>query len=267
MNHQQPQPNQNIEIVEIKELNEISVGPGKPNNSFLAITILIAGVMISGSLLYAAKGGRPAGSAITTPPPDGQQPPGTPTTPTAQVSLPPVGDRDVILGNANAPVTVIEYGDYQCPFCGRFFSQVEPQLRDQYIKTGKVKMVYRNFQFLGQESIAAGVAAECAKDQSKFWPFHDALYTAEIKDGHENSGNLTRDLFIKLAGGVGIDTQQFTSCYDSNKYVARIEKDRDAATAVGVNSTPTTYVNGKIIQGAQPFTAFAVAIDAELNKK
>lgn len=259
--HEQSQPNQNIEILEVTEVSEVTPQKQK-SDRFLAVSILVAAVMIGGSILYAAKGSRPIDSAAIVP--SGQQ---LPTTPTAQASLPPVGGRDVILGNVNAPVTVIEYGDYQCPFCGRFFEQVEPQLRDQYIKTGKVKMVYRNFQFLGQESIAAGAAAECAKDQSKFWPFHDALYAAEIADGHENNGNLTRDLFVKLAGSVGMDVSQFTSCYDSNKYVAQIQKDRDAASAVGVNSTPTTYVNGKMIQGAQPFFAFAVAIDAELNKK
>ena len=260
--HEQPQSNENIEVVEIKEIDEISVQPEKSNSRFLAVSILIAALMISGSLIYAAKGSRPAGSAAIVP--SGQQ---APIALTSQASLPPVGVRDVILGDANAPVTVIEYGDYQCPFCGRFFEQVEPQLRDQYIRTGKAKMVYRNFQFLGQESIAAGAAAECAKDQSKFWPFHDALYTAEIKDGQENSGNLTRDLFVKLAGSVGMDVPQFTSCYDSNKYAAQVQKDKDAATAVGVNSTPTTYIDGKMVQGAQPFTAFATIIEEELKKK
>src|SRR5438445_241821 len=90
--------------------------------------------------------------------------------------LPPVGGRDVVLGDANAPVTFIEYGDYQCPFCGQFFTQVESKLRDSYAKTGRVKMVFRSFQFLGPESTAAAGAAECAKDQSKFWSYHDALY-------------------------------------------------------------------------------------------
>ena len=184
-----------------------------------------------------------------------------------QTSLPPIGSRDVVLGDSNAPVSLIEYGDYQCPFCGRFFSQVEPSLRDQYIKTGKVKMVYRNFQFLGAESIAAGAAAECAKDQGKFWAFHDALYAAEIKDGQENNGNLNKDLFVKLADGTGMDVPAFTSCYDSNKYVAQIEKDKDSAGAIGVNATPMTYVNGTLIQGAQPYPAFAAVIEEALKKK
>ncbi len=227
----------------------------------LPASILVAGVLIAGSVIYTA--GKSAGSAKQ------QVADNNPTVaPTANLAETlKIGGRDVVLGDANAPVTLIEYGDYQCPFCGRFFSQVEPQLRDQYIKTGKVKMVYRNFQFLGPESIAAGVAAECAKDQNKFWPFHDALYTAEIKDGHENSDNLTKDLFMKLAGGVGMDVRQFTSCYDSNKYAAQIQKDRDSAGAIGVNSTPTTYINGQMVQGAQPYSAFKAVIDAALEKQ
>ncbi len=262
MNEQLPS-NQNIEVLDVKEVSETPSQNRKQGDGFLPVSILVAAVLIAGSIVYVAEKGPSAGPVITTPSSEQQ----SPTTPSAQASLPPIGGRDVILGDANAPVAFIEYGDYQCPFCGRFFSQVEPQLRDQYIKTGKVKMVYRNFQFLGQESVAAGAAAECAKDQSKFWPFHDALYTAEIKDGQENSGNLTRDLFIKLADGVGMDVPQFTSCYDSNKHVAQIQKDKDAASAVGVNSTPMTYIDGKLVQGAQPFSAFATIIEEELKKK
>jgi protein-disulfide isomerase len=114
----------------------------------------------------------------------------------------PVGARDVILGDTKAPVTVIEYGDYQCPFCARFFTDVEPLLREQYIKTGKVRMIFRNYPFLGNESIAAAEAAECAKDQGKFWDFHDALYTAEHQDGRENNGNLTNQAFYQLADSI-----------------------------------------------------------------
>jgi protein-disulfide isomerase len=117
----------------------------------------------------------------------------------------PLGARDVILGDPNAPVTFIEYGDYQCPFCARFFTDVEPLIRDQYVKTGKVKIIFRSYPFLGAESTAAAEAAECAKDQGKFWEYHDALYTAESQDGHENNGSMTRDLFLTLAQNLKLD--------------------------------------------------------------
>jgi protein-disulfide isomerase len=249
-------------VLEPEEI--VNVEPQAPevvrsgNNYFLPISILLAGVMISGSIIYLV-GSKNQGAAA----------PGAGGNPPAPVAtgLPPVGGRDVILGDANAPVTFIEYGDYQCPFCGQFFSQVEPKLRDNYVKTGKVRIVFRSFQFLGPESIAAAQSAECAKDQSKFWAYHDALYGAEVADGHENSGNLTRALFISLAKSVGMDTGAFTSCIDSNKYADQVQKDIDAAqNAAGVNSTPTAFVNGQKMIGALSYDQYAAAIDALLKK-
>lgn len=130
-----------------------------------------------------------------------------PTVVSNQPSTKEISSRDVVLGDPKAPVTLIEYGDYQCPFCGRFFKDTEPLIRENYIKTGKVKMVFRNFQFLGSESVSAAEAAECAKDQGKFWAYHDALYTTELNDGKENNGNLTRELFIDLAKSTGLDAK------------------------------------------------------------
>src|SRR3990167_3005650 len=97
--------------------------------------------------------------------------------------LPKVSSEDFVLGDQNAPVTIIEYGDYQCPFCGKFFKETEPTLRENYIKTGKVKFVYRDFAFLGQESLWAANAAQCAGEQGKFWEYHDYLY------GNQNGEN------------------------------------------------------------------------------
>jgi len=234
----------------------------KSNTVFLPASILIAGVLIAGSVIYSA--GRKTPNPVPQPT-GGNNPPAVAGADLTKALA--VGNRDVILGDAKAPVTLIEYGDYQCPFCGKMFTQVEPQLREEYIKTGKVKMVYRNFQFLGTESANAGASAECAKDQGKFWAYHDALYTAEIKDGSENNGNLNKTLFVKLAGDAGLDVPAFTSCYDSGKYTAQVEKDRTAAGAIGVNSTPTSYVNGQMVQGAQPYSAFKSVIDIALQKK
>ncbi len=237
---------------------------GSSKDKFLPISILAAAVIIGGSVVFAAmRGGSPAPVAAG----QNQNAP----TPTVQASLPPIGGRDVVLGNPNAPVTLIEYGDYQCPFCGRMFTQVEPQLRADYISTGKVKMVFRNFQFLGKESVAAGEAAECAADQNKFWDYRDALYTAKVKDassgGSENDGFFSRAEFLRLAQQVSLDIPSFTTCVDSNKYADQIQKDKDAASSVGVNSTPTSYVNGQQILGAQPYAAFQTVIEAALQKK
>ncbi len=232
----------------------------------LPASILVAGLMISASILYAIKGPAGGGGAPLSAGNGGDSQ-------LAAAAVNVGGDflkltsRDVIMGDPKAPVTLIEYGDYQCPFCGRFFTQIEPQLRENYIKNGKVRMVFRNLQFLGPESTKAAEAAECANDQNKFWAYHDALYTAEIADGRENNGNLARNLFVQLAGNLKLDMKAFASCLDGNKYEKRIAQDTSAAQAAGANSTPTSFVNGQKIQGALPYAQFAAAIDAALKSK
>lgn len=174
--------------------------------------------------------------------------------------------NDVILGDPKAPVTIIEYGDYQCPACGAFFSDTEPLVRENYIKSGKAKIVFRDFQFLGPESVLAGEAAACAKEQNNFWAYHDAIYVAEVKDGKENSGNLNRDLFIQLAKNVGLDVNKFTVCYDSNKYENAVKQQMQNESSLGINQTPTFFVNGQIVKGMLPFDQFKTIIDSALGK-
>ncbi len=217
----------------------------------LPASILVAAILISGSIIYLVRSGN-----VRSEP--------NPAADNGQVQIggaQKTSDRDVVLGEADAPVTLIEYGDYQCPFCGRFFTDTEPGLREEYIKTGKVKMAFRNFQFLGPESIAAAEAAECAKDQGKFWNYHDALFRAEVADGVESNGNLSRELFLKLAKELSLDTPAFTACFDSGKYKSLIENDLTDAQKYGVDSTPTTFINGQLIQGAQPYAQFKTLID------
>jgi protein-disulfide isomerase len=235
------------------------------DKNFLPVSILIAAVLISGSILYAATRpgglGAPSGGTAGT----GNAAPSDVPTAADTSKVLQIGDRDVILGDPNAPVTFIEYGDFQCPFCGRFFTDVQPKIESDYVKTGKVKMVYRDLAFLGPESVSSAQAAECAKDQGKFWAYHDALFTTEVKDGQENSGNLTRDVFVKLATDLGMDVAKFTQCFDSQQYADVITQVTNDAHAAGVNATPTSFVNGKILQGALPYDQFKAAIDAALN--
>ena len=224
----------------------------------LPASILAAGIMVSGSIIYLVGSKNVPQAPVAVGDQGGEQ---------AVVAgeVMKIGGRDVILGEENAPVTLIEYGDFQCPFCARFHSDVSARLRDEYIKTGKVRMVFRNFQFLGPESVAAGVAAECAKDQGKFWAFHDAIYDEELRDGQEHNSNLNKDLFLSIAGDLGMNTGDFTECVDGGKYDAQIAEDRNAAAAAGVNSTPITFINGQKIQGALPYESFKQVIDGLLG--
>ncbi len=228
----------------------------------LPASIIVAAVLIAGSIIYLVGSSKGTSGVANTG--NGQNPPAQPTVNNDAVKN--IGPRDVILGDAKAPVTIIEYGDYQCTYCIRFFETTEPSIRDNYIKSGKVKMVFRGFQFLGPESQLAGEAAECAKDQNNFWAYHDAIYAAEAKDGQENNGNMTKTFFVGLAKSAGLDVGKFTSCYDSGKYASVVKQSTQDAAALGVNSTPTLFVNGQIVKGALPFDQFKTIIDAALSK-
>lgn len=254
------------------EPSKISETSGKKDH-FLPVSIIVAAVIIGGSVLFATlyREGGTGGTAIqaaNAPSGAAAAPSSTaPAVPTAPALTP----RDVILGNANAPVTVIEYGDYQCPFCTRYYSQIQPLIVQDYVNTGKVKFVFRDFPFLDQsqisagnvgESHAAGAAAECAKDQNQFWPYHNALYAAkagdEAKGGGENDGFYNRALFLQIAGQLNMNTTVFANCIDGGKYTATVATDYSTAASAGVNSTPTTFVNGKEVVDT---TGFSVGAD------
>ena len=226
----------------------------------LPISIVIAAVLVGGSLVFSALY-KPSPAAPAAPSGQAVVPTG-PTSAAVAAAMQLTAD-DVALGDANAPVTVIEYGDYQCPFCTRFFTQVEPQIVQNYVKTGKAKFVFRNFPFIDRfpglpaganESHAAAAAAECAKDQGKFWEFHDALYNAKVADeakgGTENDGAFSKTLFGNIAQQLSINISTFTSCVVSGKYASRVNDQYTAAASAGVNSTPSVYVNGKPVVDA-----------------
>lgn len=224
----------------------------------LPASILIAALLISGALVYNV-GKKETSTA------------GDTADLLSKIDLKEV----VFLGNPKAPVTLIQYSDYQCPFCGRFFEETELALRSEYIQTDKVRTVYKDLAFLGPESVAAAGAANCAADQNKFWEYHDALFRTEIEEdknddgvlngSSENSGNLTRELFLQIAGNLGLNVSQFISCLDSKKYQAKIEKDiAEARIVIPLPSTPTVFVNDKMIQGALPYNVFKEAIEKEL---
>ena len=225
----------------------------------LPVSILVAAFIVAGAIVYSVERGKSPSPRAENPGQLGQ------AQPSNNGDISKITDRDVILGDPKAPVTVVEYGDYQCPFCGRFFTGVESSLRADYVKTGKVKMIFRNFAFLGTESTAAAEAAECAKDQHQFWAYHDALYVAEMKDGRENNGNLTPALFTQIAKDLKLDVPAFTSCLASNKYADQIAKDTAAGQAFGVNSTPTSFVNGVQVQGAVPYSQFKPVVEKALQ--
>lgn len=241
----------------------------KKRDLFLPISILVAAIMLGGAIVFATLYRNAPAPAVG----NGGGAPNTVTATSTAVSVAQamtLGPRDAILGNASATVTLIEYGDYQCPFCTQFFSQTQPQIVQNYINTGKVRMVFRDFAFLGPESFTAANAAQCAEDQNKLWAYHNALYAAKVGDenngGSENDGFYTTAKFLQIAQQVGLNIPTFTSCVNNNTDANIVTQEKNAATAVGINSTPSFLINGQTITGAQPYSVFQQALDAALTQ-
>jgi len=169
-------------------------------------------------------------------------------------------------GNANAKVTVVEFADFRCPFCEKFFSDTEPQILKDYVDTGKVKFVFRNYAFLGPASAVAANAVECANDQGKFWEMYDYLYKNQPPES-DISMYTTDGLTTGAATTIGLNTDQFRSCLDTKKFDKNQAADLAEGQSIGVNGTPTFYVNGTQLVGAQPYAAIKAVIDQELAKK
>ncbi len=168
-----------------------------------------------------------------------------------------LADDDPAKGDPDAPVTIVEFSDFQCPYCRKFYQETLPLIEERYISTGKVRMVYRDFP-LGFHEYAqkAAEAGECADEQGKFWEYHDRLFQTD---------DLSVDNLKKIAADIGLDAQQFNSCLDSGKYASEVQKDVSDGRKLGVSGTPTFFINGKKIVGAQPFSVFEREIEQALQ--
>ena len=165
-------------------------------------------------------------------------------------------------GNENAAVTMIEFADFQCPFCGRHFQQVQPQIDLQYLETEQIRYGYHYMAFLGAESNWAAEAAECAADQDKFWEFHDYLYNNQAG---ENQGAFSKENLKQFAVNLGLDAAAFNECLDSGKYTSLIQEDTASARTLGLSSTPSFLINGQKIVGAQGLPSFQQVIDSMIQ--
>jgi len=214
--------------------------------------VLLIVVVIGAYYIFTGKsGGGTTGNVII----NEQEPDVVPgETGRAQVSA----DDDAVKGDKNAKVTIIEFSDYECPFCQRFYSQTLSQIDEQYIKTGKVKLVYRDFPLtsIHQNAQKAAEAAECAGEQGKYWEMHNTLFEKGVSGGVNTFKTYSKD--------IGLDQGKFNTCLDSGKMTEEVRKDLRDGESYGVSGTPAFFVNGKIISGAQPFSVFQQAIEAEL---
>src|SRR4030065_892175 len=179
-------------------------------------------------------------------------------------------DDDPVKGKADAPVTIIEFSDYQCPFCGRFVKNIFPDIAKKYIDTGKVKYIFRDFPLdFHKQAPKASEAANCAGDKGKYWEMHDKLF--------DNQSALTLDNLRQYAKDIGLDADSFNTCIDSGKHAAEIAKDFEDGKKAMVSGTPSFIIGktqsgkkdivGKKIVGARPFSSFEQVIEQLLAEQ
>ncbi len=159
------------------------------------------------------------------------------------------------LGPENAPITIVEFSDYQCPFCRRWHEEVYEPLLAAY--PGKIRMVYRNLPLtsIHPDAMGAAQAALCANEQDAFWPFHNKLFSSD---------SLSTQTFMQYAQELSLNIDQFQSCITDEKYKDAVTADSDFAVNLGIRSTPTFFINGLAVVGAQPLEVFQQVIDKEL---
>lgn len=170
-----------------------------------------------------------------------------------------------IMGNSSAPITIVEFGDYQCHQCYNWFHNTKPSLFQNYIDTGKVNFVFVDLAFLGRDSPKAAQASYCAEDQGKYWEYHDHLYNSQesqIDNGWANSERLKAFAF-----SLDLDMELFDDCLDSGKYTKRVQYNIAEAKKLGANGTPTFFIVGpdgqqQKLVGAQPYSVFKQVLDS-----
>ncbi|VAW43577.1 Periplasmic thiol:disulfide interchange protein DsbA, partial [hydrothermal vent metagenome] len=179
----------------------------------------------------------------------------------AQAPQPPSGPVDIstedayAIGDPNAPITIIEYTDFQCPFCSRHSEQTFPLLKENYIDTGVVRYVFKDFPLtqIHPQAVLAANAARCAGDQDAFLAMHDALFANQAQWNNQNNAE---EFFNQYANEIGLDGDQFATCLANGTYDDEIMADLNEGASFGVNGTPGFFINGYFLSGAQPYSTF-----------
>jgi len=236
-------------------------------NYILPGSILLAGILVAVSIFYSNNmlikklGG--SGSQLL-----GQQNEATKqqalgdSAPGAAAEIPERQELN-LLGSEKTKVKLVEYSDFQCPFCQKFFNDTYGALKSKYVDTGKVSFDYRHFPLPShQNAQKSAEASECAADQGKFFVYHDVLFENMQSDG---TGLNNTDL-KQYAKDLGLNTSRFNQCLDNGEKTDIVKADLSAGQSLGVNGTPTLFVNGKMIVGAQAVSVFEAAIEAALNE-
>jgi len=186
--------------------------------------------------------------------------------PAEALALLPPGDPTPVeladgraLGRSDAPATLDVYEDYQCPGCAVYSTAMEPRLIREYVAPGRLRIVFRDFAFLGQESLDAAAAARAAGNQGAFWAYHDWLFANQ---SGENRGAFRREVLVEIARRIGLDVARFERDLDDPSTADAVSAERDSGSSVPVTSTPTLVLNGQVIEGGLAWETLAAAIDA-----
>lgn len=170
-------------------------------------------------------------------------------------------DDDPVMGDADAPITIVEFSDYQCPFCAAFYNGALPDIKKKYIDTGKVKLIYRDYPLsFHPDAYPAALLAECVDNLSNdeaYYKIHDQIFETI-------AGGFNYDTLSKFAVGLGVDEAKLKKCFDSDEFKDEIYADQKDGEKAGVSGTPGFLVNGWLISGAQPFSKFEEVIEKEL---
>jgi protein-disulfide isomerase len=210
---------------------------------------LVAGILLIGALVLT---NRPASTGAAVLPAE---------VPSVEVAL--VHGR--ALGDPNAPVTIELWSDFQCPVCERFATTLEPRLRTSYLSDGRVRLVYRDFAFLGSESVDAAAGARIAEELGLgFWPFHDLLYA---NHAGENLGAFSRDRLADIAAVAGLDRSAFATALKDPRHALAVNQETGQGHALGVNSTPTLVINGTVYPGLPDWAKLTAVLDALLSER
>lgn len=239
----------------------------KSNNNFLAVMILIAAVVLSGALVFVGTQVNCDSDELKAAVVDGVAEfveNGPPAEEPADVT--DLSDDDAFIGDEDAPVTIVEFSDYQCPYCSKFYNDAYPELKENYVETGKVKIVFRDLPLsFHAGAYPAALAAECVRAQAGdegYFEMHNKLFENQsVLSGEYQE---IADALASFAQEVGVDADMYDECVANDTYKDEIIADIEAAQSVGIDGTPSFVINGEVLVGAQPYSTFAQVIEKAL---
>jgi protein-disulfide isomerase len=231
------------------------------NKNSIALPIGLAAVLISGSMIYLGMqiGDSSQGGTVIADIAKEEGP--------SQITMEEVADDDAFLGDKDAPVTIVEFSDYQCPYCRRHATETFDLIKEAYIDTGKVKYVFRDYPLdFHKDSFGASLAAECTRDQKgdeAYFAMHDKIFGGQVSLG-TGTVEIPEESLFAYAKELSLDMNEFTECYEDEKFKDEIMADLSDGKAYGVTGTPGFIINGVLVSGAQPFSTFESIINEQL---